>query len=334
MGIDVVSETADDYVMALCPLHDNRNSPALSINTDTGKWVCFNPSCEERGRLPDLVRAVQGGSVMQAELFIAKNKRSGAQVTRHRAEKPAEFPGWSEHKLDLLHDNFLQSERAQRYMRGRGFDDDTLDYFNIGYSPARITDTGRYRPEMVTVPMHDHKGSPIGLIGRGISEKQFKNSRGLPKRYTAWNIHRARKSGGSLVVTEASFDGMRVHQAGYPNVVSLLGGSLTDFHVEQIDRYFNKVIIMTDFEQDEDMVRHDNCKKCGGECRGHRPGRDLGRKIASKFPHKKVMWATYDDSCVYPHGAKDVGDMTDNEIRQCLRNAISNVHYRNWGIEG
>ena len=45
------------------------------------------------------------------------------------------------------------------------------------------------------------------------------------------------------------------------------------------------------------------------------------------------MWAAYDDTCVYPHNAKDAGDMTDEEIRQCLRNAISNLEYSLWNIE-
>jgi hypothetical protein len=43
------------------------------------------------------------------------------------------------------------------------------------------------------------------------------------------------------------------------------------------------------------------------------------------------MWAAYDDTCIYPHNAKDAGDMTDAEIRQCLKGAVPNLIYSSWG---
>lgn len=211
---------------------------------------------------------------------------------------------------------------AHTYMIGRGFDEDTLDYFKIGYSAKQ---------NMVVVPMHDPNGMPIGLIGRSIADKRFKNSTGLPKAKTCWNFHRAKRTGDTVIVCEASFDAMRIHQAGYPNVVALLGGHVTDMHLAQLSRTFSKIIIMTDFDHKQ---YRPNCRMCNyKKCRGHRPGRDLGRAIQSRLPNKRVLWAAYDDTCVYPHDAKDAGDMTDNEIRQCLKNAISNLEYTQWSIE-
>jgi hypothetical protein len=32
---------------------------------------------------------------------------------------------------------------------------------------------------------------------------------------------------------------------------------------------------------------------------------------------------------MYPHFAKDVGDMTDEEIKQCVKNAIPHFEYAN-----
>lgn len=301
------------------------------VDKHKGLYTCFNPACGESGKLVDLVKKLGGMNYLQAEMFIAKNKDS-APVAKRREIHQTKIEEFSQDKLDELYENFKSAPRAREYMHSRGFTDETLDYFQIGYSPARILKSGKYRKEMVTVPMHDHKGMPIGLIGRVPSkeDKTFKNSRGLPKRLTAWNIHRARKAGGTVIIVEASFDAMRVHQAGYPNVIALLGGHVTDEHIEQIERYFNRVIIMTDF----DWLQHEgSCRKCGGACRGHRPGRDLGRSIAGRLRNTRVLWAAYDDSCVYPHGAKDPGDMTDDEIRQSLKNAISNTQYRRWNIE-
>lgn len=333
LDIDIVSETSTHF-LALCPFHGNTDSPAFTVHKQKGLWICFNPSCEKFGNLSELVRNLMNLSPIQAELFIVKKRSESVTPFSERLKElmsnPDELPKFSQEKLDELHANFKNNERAQDYMRSRGFEDGTLDYFKIGYSPSRITKSGKYRKEMVTVPMHDYRGNPIGLIGRVPSkdDKAFKNSTGLPKRLTCWNIHRARREGGSVIVTEASFDAMRVHQAGYPNVIALLGGHVTDHHIAQLERYFSKVIIMTDFDP---LRFEDKCSKCKGKCVGHRAGRDLGNSIASKVS-KRIAWAAYDDACIYPHDAKDAGDMTDDEIRQCLKNAVSNLEYRSWNL--
>jgi hypothetical protein len=59
----------------------------------------------------------------------------------------------------------------------------------------------------------------------------------------------------------------------------------------------------------------------------------LGRSIIAGLKNKRAMWGAYDDTCIFPHGAKDASDMTDDEIRQCLRNAVSNLEYLHWNIE-
>ena len=56
-------------------------------------------------------------------------------------------------------------------------------------------------------------------------------------------------------------------------------------------------------------------------------GRALGKTIASKLKNKNVLWAKYNHNVVYPHHAKDVGDMTDEEIKQCIKNAIPHFEY-------
>lgn len=84
-------------------------------------------------------------------------------------------------------------------------------HFDLGYSKNM---------DMVTVPVHSPDGTPIGLVGRSIKGKSFKNSTNLPKSKTLFNIHRAKKIGDHVIVVESSFDAIRVHQAGFPNVVA------------------------------------------------------------------------------------------------------------------
>jgi len=58
-------------------------------------------------------------------------------------------------------------------------------------------------------------------------------------------------------------------------------------------------------------------------------GRILGSTIAGKLRNKNILWAKYDNNIIYPHSAKDVGDMTDDEIKQCIKNAIPHFEYAN-----
>jgi DNA primase len=324
-GVKTVGDT-NTHFLAYCPFHGNTDSPAFACDKYKGLWTCFNPSCMTAGTLEELIRRLKKLNVFQVARLILKYKDANNHSLSERVDealaKPVEFVPFPQEPLDRMYRDFKGSV-GQQYMRSRGFNDDTLDYFRVGYSAKK---------NMVIVPMHDPKGMPIGLIGRTAShtDKAFKNSTNLPKSLTTWNFHRARRTGDTVIVVEASYDAMRVHQAGYPNVVALLGGHITSHHIQQLSRTFSKVIIMTDFDPKQ---YRPNCRMCNyNPCKGHRPGRDLGRQIAN-IPNIKVLWSAYDDTCVYPHGAKDVGDLTDNEIRQCLKNAISNLEYSMWNIE-
>lgn len=333
-GVEVDSDT-NTHFLAFCPFHGNTDTPAFAVDKYKGLWTCFNPSCQESGTLVDLLRRLKKLNPFQAQRAIAKHRHSDIVPFEERIRKVMEtkqFPSMSHEKIAQLHADLWDSPGLE-YMRGRGFDDDTLTRFLVGYSPARVYPPPyKSRPEMVTVPMYDIQGNGIGVVGRGITEKVFKNSSGLPKSDTAWNIHNARKHGGTVITVEASFDGMRVDQAGYPNVIGLLGGHASPSIIDQINRNFDTVVHMTDFDKN---IYYPNCRRCRGlkKCQGHRPGRDLARSIIGQLPNKKHLWAAYDDTCVFPHGAKDAGDMTDDEIRQCLKNAITNLEYVQWNIE-
>lgn len=324
--IEIVSDTHTHF-LAYCPFHGNTDSPAFAVDKVKGLFTCFNPSCMNSGTLEELLRRTKKLNPFQAARVIAKNRNANktpfSDRMREAMSKPVEFAIYPQETLDRLHNDFKGSV-GEEYMKSRGFNDDTLEYFLIGYSAKK---------NMVVVPMHDPKGMPVGFVGRSASHtsKQFKNTTGLPKSKTAWNFHRAKKYGDTVIICESSYDAMRIHQAGYPNVIALLGGHVSSFHLQQIGRNFSKVIIMTDYDN---FIYYPNCRQCNYEkCRGHRPGRDLGRAIVRGLPNKKAMWAAYDDSCVFPHGAKDSSDMTDEEIRQCLKNAISNLQYTQWNIE-
>jgi len=189
-------------------------------------------------------------------------------------------------------------ERSESYFTGRGINRESIDHFKLGYSKNQ---------DMVIVPVHSPDGVPVGLVGRSIEGKSFKNSTGLPRNKTMFNIHRAKRMGGAVVIVESSFDAIRVHQSGYPNVVATLGGFISKINIQNLNRNFTKIIIMTDADP---------------------AGRELGKTIASSLKNKEILWAHYSNDMLYPHDAKDVGDMTEEEVKTCIENALADYEYR------
>jgi len=56
----------------------------------------------------------------------------------------------------------------------------------------------------------------------------------------------------------------------------------------------------------------------------------LGNNIFNKLRNKDILWASYEYGKIYPHNAKDAGDMTDEEIKLCINNSASHIEYINW----
>jgi DNA primase len=320
-GIDVVSETATHF-MVMCPYHSNRDTPAMEVDKSRGLWCCFNPMCEARGNIRKLIKDSTNLQTLPIErLIIRLRKESVPSVADRLTEtlaKKYDFQEFSSETLNNLKADFWAFDHPQDYMHSRGFEDETLKHFDVGYSALR---------DLVTVPLHDPRGMPVGLIGRTPSDtnKTFKNSWKLPKSKTMFNLHRAKRY-PTVIVVEASFCTMRVHQAGFPYVVGLLGGFITERQVALLQQYFTKIIIMTD--NDKPKV-YANCGKCKGQCQGHQPGRILGESIANKLSNKKIAWARYSGDEWFPDGKKDPTAMTDDEIRQCINNEVSNFELTN-----
>jgi DNA primase len=302
IGVDIIAETGNDF-LCLCPFHGNRNTPSFSVSKERGAFICFNPSCGESGSIIDIVKRLTERNEFEAIRFIKvkeiENDVDFEDTLSSVLEDKPDFVEFSQETLNRLHADLAGNKEARDYFEYRGINEESMKHFALGYSSAM---------NMVITPVHSPDGMPVGLVGRSISEKRFKNSNGLPKNKTMFNLHRAKKLGGIVIVVESNFDAIRVHQAGFPNVVATLGGHISNDNINLLNKYFTKIIIMTDSDE---------------------AGRSLGKNIASKLRNKEVLWAMYDDEILYPHGAKDVGDMNDAEIKQCISNAIPHFQYSN-----
>ena len=303
IGLNYYNEQ-NGQIAFYCPFHNNTHTPSCSINELSGAWICFNPSCAEFGSLVELVRRVLHVNDFQALRFIISKESSildnfDSLLNDVLDDKP-EFEEFSQDILNKLYNELGSSNAARDYLKSRGINEESMHYFKLGYSQNM---------NMVITPVHSPDGQPIGLVGRSIEGKTFKNSTNLPKSKTLFNIHRAKKIGDHVIIVESNFDAIRVHQAGFPNVIATLGGHMSQTNINLINRYFNKITIMTD----SDIA-----------------GRELGASISSRLRNKNILWASYDYGKIYPHDAKDVGDMTDEEIKLCIKNAVSDIEYRSW----
>jgi len=301
-NIEIVSQTGTDF-LCLCPFHHNTDSPAFAVSYSKGLYVCYNQNCNSSGTVLDLVMKLTNRNNFEAMRFISSNKLTETEKLEEELaqllEDKPEFEEFSQKTLDKLFDDLLNSNIAKEYFNSRNITSEAIDYFKLGYSNIQ---------EMVTVPLHSPDGIPVGVIGRSIEGKRFKNSPNLPRNKTMFNLHRAKREGGTIIVVESSFDAIRLWQAGFPNAVATLGGSISDININHLNKYSSTIILMTD----NDLA-----------------GKSLGKTIAGKLKNKNVLWANYSYNIVYPHDAKDVGDLTDEEIKQCIKNAIPHFEYAN-----
>ena len=121
-------------------------------------------------------------------------------------------------------------DAAHPYLTERGFTAETIAHFGVGFCTGKGIMAGR-----IAIPIHNEQGKLVAYAGRWPGtppdgEGKYKLPTGFHKSLVVYNLHRAKdhaKDQG-LIVVEGFFDCMRLHQAGIPNVVALMGSSMSD----------------------------------------------------------------------------------------------------------
>ncbi len=215
IGLDIAGETGNDF-LSYCPFHSNRHTPSFSVSREKGAYICFNPACGEAGTLNELVKKILNKNEYETIRYIASKEAESVEnfdeVMANMFEDKPEFNEFPQETLDQLYNRLGASEDAKAYLISRGINEQSMHDFKLGYSENM---------DMVITPVHSPDGIPIGLVGRSIKDKAFKNSTNLAKSKTLFNIHRAKKIGGHVIIVESNFDEIRIHQAGFPNVVAI-----------------------------------------------------------------------------------------------------------------
>jgi len=275
-GLDVESEVDSDYII-FCPFHANNRTPAGEVDKNNGTFFCF--SCHKVADLVELVMHVSGRTYFESVRFIKNKEQEGnleQEVNKQLYKKP-DFVPFDELILKRLYNNLLSSDRAKDYFKYRKLETTSWSKFGLGYSEKQ---------DMVTVPVHSPDGIPVGFVGRSIDGKEFKNTPGLPKSKTLFNLNRV-KTADKVYIVESSFDAIRLDQIGFP-AVATLGANVSNIQIELLQKYFNNIIVIADNDE---------------------AGGNMKSKILEKLG-SRVSVIKLDKQY------KDIGDMTDEEIKK------------------
>jgi DNA primase len=100
----------------------------------------------------------------------------------------------------------------------------------------------------LVIPIHNDDGILVGYAGRSLShgEPRYRFPTGFRKSQALFNLHRAVERGKGVIVVEGFFDCFKVHQAGFPCIVALMGSSLSQRQELLLRRHFQNVTLMLD----------------------------------------------------------------------------------------
>src|ERR1035441_876066 len=97
--------------------------------------------------------------------------------------------------------------------------------FGVGFYARSGLLTGR-----IVIPIANARGQRVAYAGRALdaSPPKYKLPAGFRKAWALFHLHRAAAPGSKpAIVVEGYFDCLRVHRAGLPWVVALMGSSLS-----------------------------------------------------------------------------------------------------------
>jgi DNA primase len=289
--VDVVGETvalkrAGSAYKGLCPFHAEK-TPSFIVTPDRESWHCFG--CGKGGDAFTFVMERDGIEFREALTKLAEkagvelSAQSAREDRRRRRLREALEASISWYREVLL--RTPQGERARAYLSERGFSEETLDRFSIGYAPnvwdalsKRLSARGFSDEELVSAglagssnrggvidkfrgrvifPIRDQSGKAVGLGGRilpGLDGPKYLNSPATPlfdKSRTLFAIDLAKaaiRKAKLTVIVEGYTDVMAAHQAGFTNVVASLGTALTRGQVELATRYADAVALAYDVD--------------------------------------------------------------------------------------
>lgn len=295
--LNVTIRSGDEW-MVRCVFHDDSNA-SMQFNVAKGLFICF--SCGARGNAKKLQKQL-GIRWSEGEIDVA-DIRAKLDILRD--------PTYGQAKI--LDESYLDRYKFPTdYWADRGFDDASIEAFDLGYDPL-----GGY----VTIPVRDVRGNLLGVIRRFLDPdaelryrypKGFKRSTNL---FASWMVEHDEET-DHVVLVEGSLDAIKVWQAGY-SAVACFGNSISATQIRVLRRLgVSQVTLFSDNDRggrdltDCALGWHNHKDRYGNvRSREYRRETDLSRD----FLVRKVDWKGV--------RAKDPGAMNSQQIEEMLRKA-------------
>lgn len=259
---------------ACCPFH-NEKTPSFTVNEAKGFYHCFG--CGAHGDIVKFEMEANGLPFLDALRKLAD--KAGLEMPKlshedhaHSEERKTQYEimemavSYFERCLRLP-----EGRHGLEYFYARGFGDEIISKFRLGYAPAnnglkswlaskgvsehdmielglaamssregtsRVFDFFRDR---VIIPIFDKSNRPIAFGGRVMNDGQPKylNSPETPifnKRHTLYNLNNAREKGyeaKNIIVCEGYMDVIALSKFGFEYAVAPLGTALTEEQITE-----------------------------------------------------------------------------------------------------
>ena len=247
-----------------CPFH-NEKTPSFSVNEEKGFYHCFG--CGEHG---DIISFTMKHNNMDFKAAITElAAQAGLKMPDYKPRDPNIVK--REESLFDICEKAAQTyteklftpdgATALAYARNRGFSDDDIKKYRLGYAPknniiankyaqskhliesglCRRGDYGMYDffRDKLMFPIFNANGKVVAFSGRSLdgSEPKYINTSDTDifhKRKTVFGlnfaregIHRANRS----IIVEGQIDAIKMQLNGFPETVAPLGTALTEDHI-------------------------------------------------------------------------------------------------------
>jgi DNA primase len=230
-----------------CPIHKGTNPTQFHASIIKNNFNCFG-DCHGGGNVIDFVAKMEKVDLRKAGMWIQdwfdikakrpstkKDEKSSVSVSKERAGgEPAEIkPELIKEKKEEnkpLEFTLKNLDQEHPYLKERGLEKETVEFFGVGYCNKGIM------KERVAIPIHNSSGELVAYTGRWAANPtdketpKYKLPAGFLKSLEVFNLHMAKYEAGKqgLILVEGLFDCMKVWQAGFRNVVALIGSSLSE----------------------------------------------------------------------------------------------------------
>ena len=296
--VDVVSEfvslkRSGSYYKGLCPFHNDSN-PSFYVSPSRGTCHCF--TCGEGGDSVVFIMKHEQMNYVEALRWLAN--RYGIEVheteltdeqRKENTVREAMFVvnNWAaEYYSDILYNDVDGRAVGLQYFRQRGFRDDIIKKFRLGFSPAdkyampkKAKEKG-YNLEIMekaSLCYKDSKGEMvdrfsgramfpwIGVSGnvvafggrvldsrtKGVSQKYVNSSESpiYKKERELYGLFQAKKAIGSedcVYMVEGYTDVISMHQCGIENVVANSGTALSKHQIHLLHRFTSNIVLLYD----------------------------------------------------------------------------------------